>query len=131
MEQLRTKVRIIQSLEAIHSNGHNNPLSNKNITRENAYGCGHDFQRDQIRECPVWGSTCRKCNKPNHWENVCGQLPTRRWLNQGQVRGRENRSMVNEISNSATSLNGSNTVPKQVLDLVDVANSVDNLSHKS
>ena len=54
---------------------------------------------------------------------------TRRWPNQGQVRGRENRSMVNEISNSAMSLNGSNTVPKQVLDLVDVANSVDNLSH--
>ena len=37
--------------------------------------------------------------------------------------------MVNEISNSAMSLNASNTVPKQVLDLVDVANSVDNLSH--
>ena len=37
--------------------------------------------------------------------------------------------MVNEISNSATSLNTSNTVPKQVLDLVDVANSVDDLSH--
>ena len=37
--------------------------------------------------------------------------------------------MVNEISNSATPLNASNTVPKEVLDLVDVANSVDNLSH--
>ena len=37
--------------------------------------------------------------------------------------------MVNEISNPATSLNASNTIPKQVLDLVDVANSVDNLSH--
>ena len=37
--------------------------------------------------------------------------------------------MVNEISNSAMLLNASNTVPKQVLDLVDVANSVDDLSH--
>ena len=37
--------------------------------------------------------------------------------------------MVNETSNPTTSLNASNTVPKQVLDLVDVANSVNNLSH--
>ena len=42
---------------------------------------------------------------------------------------RTKQTMVNEISNSAMSLNASNTVPKQVLHLVDVTNSVDNLSY--
>ena len=36
--------------------------------------------------------------------------------------------MLNEVRNS-TSTNSQNTIPKQVLDIVDMANSVNNLSH--
>ena len=64
------------------------------------------------------------------WESVCGQLPPRRRWNQG--RSIENNcSMVGEIRNSLTSnltSNSPNTIPKQVLDVVNMANSVDNLS---
>ena len=40
----------------------------------------------------------------------------------------DSHSMVNEVRNS-TSTNVQNTTPKQVLDIVDMANSVNNLSH--
>ena len=36
--------------------------------------------------------------------------------------------MINEVRNSA-STNSQNTIPKQIFDFVDMANSVDNLSH--
>ena len=95
--------------------------------QKRCYSCGREFHKDCARNCPAWGSTCRKCNKPNHWEIVCSQVPPRR---QNQNRGRgENRSLVNEVRNSSTSTSSQNTIPKQVLDIVDMENSVDNLSH--
>ena len=44
----------------------------------------------------AWGSTCRKCNKPNHWEIVCGQVPKR----PNKRRQSGERSMVSEVWNS-------------------------------
>ena len=38
------------------------------------------------------------------------------------------QSMVSEVRNS-TSHSNAQTVPKQVLDIIDIANSIDNLSH--
>ena len=38
--------------------------------------------------------------------------------------------MISEVRNSTSpSSNSQNTIPKQVLDIVDMTNSVDNLSH--
>ena len=101
-----------------------------NKTQRKCFGCGHNLHKDRPCECPAWGYNCRKCNKPNHWESVCGQLPLRRRPNQGRSRD-NNHSMVSEIRNSLMSnvtSNSPNTIPKQVLDVVDMANSVDSLS---
>ena len=38
--------------------------------KRKCYGWGHDFHKDWVRECLAWGSTCTKCSKPNHWENM-------------------------------------------------------------
>ena len=89
-------------------------------SQKRCYGCGRDLHKDHAKNCPAWGSTCRKCNKPNHWEIVCGQVPRR----PNKRRQSGERSMVSEVRNS-----NPQTVPKQVLDIVDMANSVDNLSH--
>ena len=94
-------------------------------SQKKCYGCGHDLHKDCARNCPAWGSTCRKCNKPNHWEVVCGQVPNRR---PNKMRQSSERSMVSEVQNSKSHSNAQ-TVPKQVLDILDMANSVDNLSH--
>ena len=70
-----------------------------------------------------------------HVENVIsptiGRLYVAKFLKEDKNRGRqsgESHSMVSEVRNS-TSTNSQNTIPKQVLDIVDMANSVDNLSH--
>ena len=88
-------------------------------SQKKCYGCGRELHKDRSKNCPAWGSTCRKCNKLNHWEIVCGQVPKK-------SSQRRPSSMVSEVRNS-TSI--SQTIPKQVFDIVDVANSVDNLSH--
>ena len=93
-------------------------------SQKKCYGCGHNLHKDHARNCPAWSSTCRKCNKPNHCEVVCGQVPNRR-PNRRRQSGEQ--SMVSEVRNS-TSTNAQ-TVPKQVFDIVNMANSVDNLSH--
>ena len=98
-----------------------------NKSQKRCYGCGCEFHKDRSRNCPAWGSTCRKCNKPNHWEILCGQIPPRR-QNRDRQSG-ESWSLVNEVRNSSTSTSSQNTIPKQVLDIVNMANSVDNLSH--
>ena len=87
-------------------------------SQKKCFGCGREMHKDRSKNCPAWGSTCRKCNKLNHWENVCGQVPKK---------SSQRRPVVSEIRNSASIT--SQTIPKQVFDIVDVANSVDNLSH--
>ena len=64
-----------------------------------------------------------KVNKPNHWKVACGQVPNRR---PNKMRQSGEQSMVSEVRNSTSN---AQTVPKQVLDIVDIANSIDNLSH--
>ena len=99
------------------------PLSQQKFTKpqKKCYGCGHELHKDGSKNCPAWGLTCRKCNKLNHWEIVCGQIPKK-----SSQRRPSDCSMVSEVRNSASS---SQTIPKQVFDIVNVANSVDNLSH--
>ena len=98
-------------------------LPSQKVTKspKRCYGCGRELHKDRAKNCPAWGLTCRKCNKLNHWEIVCGQVPRK-----SSKRRPGERSMVSEVRNSASSLQ---TIPKQVFDIVDVSNSVDNLSH--
>ena len=75
------------------------------------------------------GQNLPKCNRQNHFETVCGMLPPRRWqVNHSAVNELRNTSSL--MSNSATpaSHSFSNKVSKQIVDIVDMANSVDNLS---
>ena len=102
-----------------------------NKTQRKCYGCGCNFHKDRAPECPAWGHNCRKCNRHNHWESVCSQIPRRQ---SNPVRTRENHPMVSEVRNTSSltsymTNNNPNTIPKQVLDVLDMANSVDNLSH--
>ena len=67
--------------------------SQQKATKERCYGCGRDLHKDHAKNCPAWGSTCRKCNKPNHWEVVYGQVPKR----PNKRRQSGERSMVSEV----------------------------------
>ena len=49
-----------------------------NKTQRKCYGCSRNLHKDRANECPAWGHNCRKCNRLNHWESVCGQIPSRR-----------------------------------------------------
>ena len=75
-------------------------FSQQKVTKsqKKCYGCGHDLYKDRAKNCPAWGSTCRKCNKLNHWEIVCGQVPQKS-IKRRQSSERE-CSMVGEVRNS-------------------------------
>ena len=96
------------------------------------YGCGQDHHQDKS-ECPAFGKTCRKCSRSNHFVNVCGKIPYRRPF-RSKLQGRQ--TSVNELNQncdsgaSLTSIPNNSrgdscnvTVPKQVLDVVNLANS--------
>ena len=85
-------------------------------------------------ECPAFGKTCHKCGRNNHFVSVCGKIPYRKSAFRSKSRGRQ--TSVNELNQSnhdsgatlpSISRNTeyghvSNTVPKQVLDVVNLAN---------
>ena len=98
-----------------------------------ALGSGQDCHQDMKSECPAFGKTCHKCGRNNHFVSVCGKIPYRRSF--GSIsRGRQ--TLVNELNQSncdsgATLMSisrntkyghVSSTVPKQVLDVVNLAN---------
>ena len=73
------------------------------------------------------GKVCHKCGCENHFENVCGRIP--------YFRGRSKscwQKQVNELKQQGSTLtsipdksvhdNSSKTVPKQVVDIIDVIN---------
>ena len=84
-------------------------------------------------ECPAFGKTCHKCGRNNHFVSVCDKIPYRRSF-RSKSQGRQ--TLVNELNQNnhdsganVTSISRnteyghvSNTVPKQVLDVVNLAN---------
>ena len=84
-------------------------------------------------ECPAFGKTCHKCGRSNHFVSACGKIPYKRSF-RSKSQGRQ--TLVNELNqnncNSGATLtsisrnteygNVTNTVPKQVLDVVNLAN---------
>ena len=102
------------------------------LTKSQCYSCGHDHHQDKS-ECPALGKTCHKCGRSNHFENVCRRIPYRRPF-RSKSQGRQ--TSVNElnqnncdsgpsltlISRNSEHENFTNTVPKQVLDVVNIAN---------
>ena len=98
----------------------------KKFVHRKCSGCSHNLHKNGAHECPAWDQTCRKCGYLNHYEYVCHSQPS--WSRQKRGR-RNNCSLVSEISrNDSLTSNSQKTVPKQVLDIVDMANSVGNLS---
>ena len=103
------------------------PLSNltKFLPGNKCIGCSRNRYADHLRECPAQGKSCNKCGRLHHIESVCGMIPSRR------SQSRPGRS-VNELNqnNSLMSFprnseheNPVNMVPKQILDVVNSANS--------
>ena len=103
------------------------------LTPNQCYGCGQDHHQDKS-ECPAFGKTCHKCSRINHFVNVCGKIPYRRpFRSKSQER---QQTSVNELNqnnhdNSASLMSIPNNsrgdscnviVPKQVLDVVNLAN---------
>ena len=67
------------------------------------------------------GTFLQKCRRYNHYESVCGKIP--------KFSQKQDHTSVNELNqNHGNALTGSSTIPKQIVDVVDLANSVDNLS---
>ena len=95
-------------------------------------GCGRNRHADRLGECPAQGKSCNKCGRLHHFGSVCGMIPARK--RSQSIPGRS----VNELNeqnncDNGTSLmsmseheNFTNTVPKQVLDVVSLANRGDN-----
>ena len=86
-------------------------------------------------ECPAFGKTCHKCGRNNHFVSVCGKIPYRKSGFRSKSQGRQ--TSVNELNQSNhdsgatltlmsilrnTEYGYTNTVPKQVLDVVNLAN---------
>ena len=93
-------------------------ISRQILPSNKCIGCGCDQHNSCPCECPAWGQTCRKCNRPNHYESVCGMIPARR--RQGN---NAHSSAVNELNanqHNSGQFHDSNTfkfynmVPKQV-----------------
>ena len=106
--------------------------STKFLPGNKCISCGRNRHADQLRECPTQGKSCNKCGRLHHFESVCGMIPAR---NRSQSRpGRSvNELNQNQSQNNCDSLtsfprnseheNSVNMVPKQVLDVVNLANS--------
>ena len=92
-------------------------------------GCSRNRHADCLRECPAQGKSCNKCGRLHHFESVCGMIPARR----PQSRPGRSVNELNQNQNNCDSLtsfprnseheNSANMVPKQVLDVVNLANS--------
>ena len=44
----------------------------KNSKSKIVKNCSYCGKNHEIRRCPAYGKTCRKCNKKNHFSSVCG-----------------------------------------------------------
>ena len=84
-------------------------------------GCGKQPHKNWRKQCSAWGHFCKKCRRYNHYESVCGKIP--------KFSQKQDHTSVNELNqNHGNASTGSNTIPKQIVDVVNLTNSVDNLS---
>ena len=102
------------------------------LAKSQCYGCGQDHHQNKS-ECPVFGKTCHKCGRNNHFVSVYGKVPYRRpFRSKSQGRKQTSVNELNQNCDSGASLmsipNNSRsdswniTVPKEVLDVVNLAN---------
>ena len=40
-------------------------------SRKACNNCGKKHPDDSRNRCPAWGTTCKRCGKPNHWTRIC------------------------------------------------------------
>ena len=127
-------VLIIRIRGDTHSQGprQNQSQSQSNtIQNKKCFWCGHDHHSDR-RDCPAQGKACNKCGRMNHFEVMCGKNPLRK-RSQSRPGRLVNELNQNQNHDSGTSLTsicdnsitdpGNFTLPKQVLDVVNLANS--------
>lgn len=62
-------------ISALQSKQSFRPPSNSS-TNKMCAGCGKPFHPKGRSTCPAYGKTCRKCNKINHFANVCRSQKT-------------------------------------------------------
>ena len=82
-------------------------------------GCGKQPHKNKRKQCSAWGHFCKKCRRYNHYESACGKIP--------KFSQKQDHTSVSELNESRGNTSN-NTTPKQILDVVDLANSVDNLA---
>ena len=75
--------------------------------------------------CPARGQTCIKCGRSNHFAAMCGKFATTKFRSSAP-----HKHQMNELYHNRTSQTSHNcqsnvqTVPKQAVDIVDMANSI-------
>ena len=82
-------------------------------------GCGKQPHKNRQKQCSAWGHFCKKCRRYNHYELVCGKIP--------KFSQKQDHTSISELNESCGNTSN-NTTPKQIVDVVDLANSVDNLA---
>ena len=98
--------------------------SSKFLPGNKCIGCGRNRHADWLRECPAQGKSCNKCGRLHHFESVCGMIPARNG-SQSRPPGRSvnNCDSLTSFPRNSEHQNSMNMVPKQVLDVVNLANS--------
>ena len=107
------------------SHSHSSQNTQGKLSHSQCFGCGHDKHANRS-DCPAIGKVCHKCGCENHFESVCGRVPyfRRRSKSHGrkQVNDLKQDSTVSANSAKSVSDSSSKTVPKQVVDIIDVIN---------
>ena len=100
--------------------------SSKFLPGNKCIGCGRNRHTDRLHECPAQGKSCNKCGRLHHFETVCGMIPSRRSQSRPGKAVNElnhnNHDSLMSFSKTPEHENSMNTVPKQVLDVVNLAN---------
>ena len=130
--ELKRSQRGCSQSQSRKSDWQNQSQCNTSQNKGKFFWCGHEHHSDR-RECQAEGKTCNKCGRMNHFEIVCGKNPLRK---RSQSRPAAVKSSVNELSQNnhdhGTSLASISDnprqdsytfmMPKQVVDVVDLAN---------
>ena len=81
-----------------NKNGNKNRGGNQN--NEKTFDCKKCGRRHGPRSCPAFGSTCPKCEKPNHWASKCTWNPETRNVNEVKSGDGSSRYFIEAIGRS-------------------------------
>ena len=90
--QLKNLVQESAEINAINTSTKRNPQRRRGAER--LFDCGRCGKRHETGKCPAYGQTCGKCNRPNHFANMCRA----RQPQTSQGTGHQSVHMVEECS---------------------------------